>query len=236
MNRLALALIASAMALPSDSSGCTMDMTLSEVIAKSEKDFKSNPRSTIHECFRPFIKLVNDEDRVDTRERFLYLVVTKTAQRPPRPYNLDLVIDAGELYFSLIPMPRGDRVAKVLAEWGRALQLTNRPQALQTVLSRYARTTRDPRYLSAELVGIWIAALRCDADPEGCRFPAEFECALARKCGPDDQVVAYLRLHRDKLPPWEELRNRLQMAVQDVPSVLAERRDEIESILKQVRP
>lgn len=232
---LALLTIAAALAPPA--SACTTGMKLADVITQAEKDFDTKPRTTIHECFRPYLKSVDEEDDANTREHFLYLVVWKTAQRPPRPYNLELISDAAEKYFDEMPNTPHVHTGRVLAEWGRAVLRLNRQSGLQTVLGRYTRVTAsDSQTLTPELAKIWSAALRCNADPDGCRSLTEFECALKRTCGSDEHVAVYLRDHPADLPPWNDLRERLQAAVKNRQTGLDNWLDEADALLKKVNP
>ena len=235
--RIVFALCIAAALAPHLAAACTPDMNLSQVIDKAAKEFDRNPRATIHQCFMPFMYRMDEEESMEVRERFLYLVVTRTTLRPPRPHNLNLIIEAGEAYLTLVPnltSPQSSRVAKVLGHWGKALLLANRKQGLHTIHRQYVRATLDnPRFLNPELARMWMAVLRCGADSEGCRSQPEFECGMTLQCGTDDLVVEFLRTNPAGKRSWEDFLDRLKNAVQSGQTALTTTRDDVASLLAQ---
>ncbi|HVE70181.1 MAG TPA: hypothetical protein VNI54_02345 [Thermoanaerobaculia bacterium] len=219
---------------------CTPQMKLAQVVEHASKAYETNPRSTIHQCFLPFMARIEEEESLAVRETFLHLVVTKTTMRPPHPHNLNLIIEAGDAYLAVVSnveSPQPARVAGVLTRWGKALLFANRKQALLTVHRNYARmTSENPALLNVELARMWLAVLRCSSDNPGCRTQPEFECGFRLECGADDVVVAYLRENPGSKRSWDDFLQRLNTSVANGQAALRSTRDDVQSVLDQVSP
>jgi hypothetical protein len=216
--RVFTALLVAALAFAPPALACDDTMTLAEVIKTASDEFARNPRSTIHRCFLPFMERLDAEPSLDVREQFLFLVITKTAKRPPRVHNVNLIVDASESYFLLLPQlasPQPARVAEVLSQWGRAVLLGNRERALLVIHLRYLRTT-DGRlaYLNdGKLARKWLSVMRCSADRDGCR--SQPNCALEGECGESDAIREKLAADPALRERWKQFVERLEAADQN---------------------